>query len=86
VPEHQVVHLELPTMQIASDSAEAPDGTMHFGQLLAVFAHRRGRYHHVGASPTRLRCMPGQGETMVISRGITTSIPYTKKKGIAPVA
>jgi hypothetical protein len=30
-------------------------------------------------------CLDTGGETMVTSRGITTSAPYTKKKGISPM-
>jgi hypothetical protein len=37
--------------QTTGDSTEAPDGTVHFRELLAIFACRRGRYHHARASP-----------------------------------
>jgi hypothetical protein len=65
----------------------APDGTVQVEELLVIFIHRLGRHHHEGASPARLRRVLEHGrETMVISREITASTPYTKKKGIFPVA
>jgi hypothetical protein len=45
--------------QIAGDSAGAPDGTVHFTELLAILFCRLGRHHHTGAGPMWLRRMPG---------------------------
>jgi hypothetical protein len=47
--------------QTIGDSAEAPDGTMHFRELLAILFHRPGRHHRAEASPVRLCRMPGHG-------------------------
>jgi hypothetical protein len=47
--------------QTASDSVGVPSGTMHFGQLLAILFHRRGRHHHIRADPAWLHRMPGHG-------------------------
>jgi hypothetical protein len=57
--EHQIMHIKLPTTHKLL--VIAPDGTVHFGELLAIIAHRRGQYHHAGAGPARLRRMPGDG-------------------------
>jgi hypothetical protein len=51
--EHQII--------LESGSTRVPSGTVHFGELLAIFFHRQGRHHHTGAGPTRLHRMPEHG-------------------------
>jgi hypothetical protein len=42
--EHQIVHLELPTMH--KPLVVAPGCTMHFGELIAIFFHQQGLHQH----------------------------------------
>jgi hypothetical protein len=75
--------------QTAGDSVGAPAGTVHFGELLSILFHRPGPHHCARADPVRLCRTPehrGERETMVTSRGITTSASYTKKKCVSPMA
>jgi hypothetical protein len=47
--------------QTAGDSARAPGGTVHFGELLTILFHRLGRHHRARAGLARLRRMPEHG-------------------------
>jgi hypothetical protein len=38
-------------------STEAPGGTVHFRELIAIFFHRQGRPHHAEANPMRFHRM-----------------------------
>jgi hypothetical protein len=44
--------------KIAGDSTGAPDGTMHFGELLAIFFCRPGPHHRARADLAWLHRMP----------------------------
>jgi hypothetical protein len=75
--------------QIAGGSARAPGRTVHFKELLAIFFCRQGRHHHPGAGPAWLRRMPehnrGGGDHGDLW-GDNIFGPYTKKKGVSPMA
>jgi hypothetical protein len=90
VSEHQIVHLELPTMHeplvILSErlmipcilESCLPSSLVDEVDMITSTLVLRGFIVCLD--------MGRGGETMVTSRGITTSTSYTKKKGVSPVA
>jgi hypothetical protein len=47
--------------QTIGDSARAPSGTVHFGELLAILFCRPGQHHRARAGPARIHRMPEHG-------------------------
>jgi hypothetical protein len=85
--ELQIVHLELPTLHkplvVASERLAVP--CISESCLPSLFIDEVDIITPELVLRGFIVCL-NMGETMVISGGITASAPYTKKKGVSPVA